>query len=225
MQVQRINSTQYNTNFGRIKVNNVPKRVDNMKRVLILSGPSGVGKDTVLNAFIDSTKAIGEKPFAQKVVTSTTRAPRPGEIDGVHYNFRTPDEFKKVIARGDSIEYTEVYKDTFYGSDINAVNKTLEKADNAVLVIDVDGAQKAKKVLKEKGYNVAAIFLEPESMELLESRLRGRGTEAEAKILERLGKAKSEIEIAHKCGTYDAFVENNKNGVPENVEDFKNILL
>ena len=225
MQVQRVNSTYYNTNFGRILVNNVPKKVNNMKRVVILSGPSGVGKDTVLSAFIESTKKIANKPLAQKVVTSTTRAARPGEVNGIHYYFKTPEEFKQGIAKGDSIEYTEVYKDTFYGSDITGLNNTLKNVDNAFLVIDVDGAQKAKKVLKEKGYDVAAIFLQPESSELLESRLRGRGTETEAKIQERLNKANLEIQTAHNCGTYDAFVENNKNGVQENVEDLKRILL
>ena len=92
MQVQRVNSTYYNTNFGRILVNNVPKKVNNMKRVVILSGPSGVGKDTVLSAFIESTKKIANKPLAQKVVTSTTRAARPGEVNGIHYYFKTPEE-------------------------------------------------------------------------------------------------------------------------------------
>ncbi|MBQ7257963.1 MAG: guanylate kinase [Abditibacteriota bacterium] len=148
----------------------------------VLSGPSGVGKDTVLE-YLKSSFSLN------KVVTATTRPPREGEIDGVAYDFMTKEDFQQRIKEDYFVEYAS-YADNFYGTPRKNVEKLINEGKNALLKIEVQGAVNVKKIMPE----TVLIFLAPPSMEFLEERLRGRGTDSEEDIEKRLKTAKTELE-------------------------------
>lgn len=136
-------------------------------------------------------------------VSHTTRAPRPGEEDGVHYNFTTVDAMKVAIAENKFIEHAQVHTN-FYGTSYDAVNKIRDEGRICVLDIDIQGVQSVKKSMIECKY----IFIAPPTMDDLENRLRGRGTETIDKILIRLENAKKELEYGLEEGNFDAIVVN-----------------
>ena len=224
MQVGSINQTwnnqnyyskNNNVNFKSVVRNNIPKELlsKNKQNLFIISGPSGVGKGTILK------ELINRFPCLKTVVTSTTRAPRPGEVNGLSYNFITADEFKKGIESGEFLEHVNVYADTFYGTRFSDVEKAMEGGKNAVLEIDVDGAKK----VKTKRPEAIAIFIKPDSIDTLKTHLERRGTETPESMQKRLGRAAYEIEAGCDPERYDAVIQNN-DSVEENVQDLARIL-
>lgn len=163
-----------------------------MKRLgtaIILSGPSGVGKSTVCSFLF---KKYAELQFS---VSCTTRAPRPGEVDGVAYHFLTIDDFKRRIDAGDFLEWAEVHGN-YYGTLKQEVKPRVLNGQDIILDIDVQGMRLVRKsVLSEPewGPSVISVFLAPPSLAALEQRLRGRGTETEESIQKRLGNAAKEL--------------------------------
>ena len=155
----------------------------NMKKglMIVISGPAGSGKGTV-NAHLLGT---GEFVYS---VSATTRAPRPGEVDGVNYHFITREEFESRIASGDMLEYTE-YCGNYYGTPRKEAEAVLDSGKNLILEIEVEGARNIKNRFPE----AVLIMLLPPSFKVQEQRLRGRGTETEEKILERLARTREEI--------------------------------
>ena len=167
-----------------------------MKRgkTFIVSGPSGVGKSTVLKALLERRKNVY---FS---VSDTTREIRPGEEDGVHYHFLEVDTFRQWIARGDFLEYAE-YVGNFYGTPRQYVDEAMDRGEDVILDIEIQGAIQ----VKGKRPETVSIFIAPPSWAELERRLTERGTDSPEKIQKRLLRAKVEFQTAH---TYDYFVIN-----------------
>ena len=151
--------------------------------LLVVSGPAGVGKGTL-------DKALLERHQDMKLsVSATTRAPRPGEIDGVHYFFKTEEEFKAMIERNEFLEYMQVFQTNYYGTPRSFVEEQLSRGIDVILEIDVQGAMKVKKAFP----NAVMIFIAPPSMAELKSRLIGRNTETLEQIEKRFATAEKEI--------------------------------
>lgn len=144
-------------------------------RLFIISGSSGVGKGTVIKEFLKNADNI------YLSVSTTTRNPRDGEVHGVNYFYVNKDDFKKAVENGDFLEWAE-FGGNCYGTSRSAVEKTLQKGKNVLLEIEVQGA----KQVKEKMPEAVTIFILPPSIEEIEKRLRGRGTETEEAIAKRL---------------------------------------
>ena len=164
--------------------------------LVVLSGPSGVGKDTLLRRLEQVCPGI------ERCVTYTTREPRPGEVPGVDYNFVSVREFQKMIDEGDFLEYARVHTD-LYGSPLSSVKHIRENGLDAVLKIDVQGGL----TVSQKAPDAVMIFVAPPSMEELERRLRARYTDSEAAITKRLQDAQREIE---HIPMYDYLVVNDE---------------
>lgn len=162
--------------------------------LLVLSGSSGVGKSTVI------ARVLEERPDVYFSVSCTTRAPRPGEVDGVNYYFISREEFQARIDRGEFLEYAE-YVGNYYGTSMTVIREKLEKGVDVLLDIEVQGAAKVREKLPE----AASVFIVPPSFEELANRLRGRGTDSEEKILQRLETARRE---AREIKNYDYIVVN-----------------
>ena len=155
--------------------------------LVIISGPSGVGKGTIRKELI----ARGNFPFWYSV-SMTTRTIRPGEVDGVDYFFVSDAEFDRNVKIGNFLEYVE-FVGHKYGTPKDKVLEHLEKGENVILEIDVSGTE---SILKNSAFlSPVTIFLVPPTFEALESRIRGRSTEDEASIAKRLNKAKAELAI------------------------------
>ena len=161
--------------------------------MLVVSGPAGSGKGTV-NAML-----LEREDFAFSV-SATTRAPRPGEVDGVNYHYITREEFLSRIDSGDMLEYTE-YCGNFYGTPLREAEEVMQSGKNLILEIEVEGARN----VKAKYPDAVLVLLLPPSYSEQEACLRGRGTETEDKILLRLARAKEEVALAD-C--YDYVVYN-----------------
>lgn len=154
-------------------------------RLVILSGPSGVGKDTVLQAW------GAANPRVERVVSYTTRLPRNGEVDGRDYRFVSCAQFDELIARGALLEHKVVHGNC-YGTPLHAMEQMLLDGKIAVLKIDVQGAADAMKLRPE----ALSIFLLPPDNETLERRIRSRGTDSDAVISTRLENARFELSCA-----------------------------
>lgn len=167
-------------------------------RPVVVCGPSGVGKGTLLN------RLMGDKPdqFGFSV-SHTTRAPRAGEVDGVHYHFCDKQKMEEMISNGDFIEHARVHSN-IYGTSIAAVRAVSDDGKTCLLDIDVQGAESVKKT----DLNARFIFVAPPSVDALETRLRGRGTESEDKIQLRLQNAHSEMAYLKKEGFFDFVIVN-----------------
>ena len=150
--------------------------------LLVISGPSGTGKGTLIE------RLMKEDPTLVFSVSATTRAPRPGEIDGVHYHFVTNERYDELVAENAFVEYANVHGNR-YGTLRSEVYQRLECGENVVLDIDVQGALNVIASEKEK----VSIFILPPSMQELRSRLTGRGTETEEAVERRLHNAVWEI--------------------------------
>ena len=154
--------------------------------IIIISGPSGCGKGTIVNAFFES------KPKnAMLSVSATTRAPREGEKEGVHYFFKTKEEFKELIENGKMLEFTE-YCGNFYGTPLEPVLKATENGIDVILEIEVQGAQKVKKLCPQ----AYLIFIMPPSARELKRRLSGRGSETPESLKKRLTRAAEEMDFS-----------------------------
>lgn len=158
--------------------------------LIVISGPSGVGKGTV-------RKALFERPDHNLVysISMTTRQPRAGETNGVEYHFVSKEEFLKQIDEGNLLEYAE-FCDNYYGTPLDKVNEQLESGQEVVLEIEVQGAMQVKEKMPDGVY----VFIAPPSMKALEERLTNRGTEDKEIIKKRLDKARSEIKVAEEYG-------------------------
>ena len=150
--------------------------------LLVISGPSGTGKGTLIKRLMDEDSSL---VFS---VSATTRAPRPGEIDGVHYHFVTNEQYDQLVAENAFVEYANVHGNR-YGTLRSEVYQRLERGENVVLDIDVQGALNVIAHEKEK----VSIFILPPSMKVLRERLTGRGTETEDAVERRLHNAIWEI--------------------------------
>jgi len=154
-------------------------------KLLVISGPSGAGKGTVIAELM---KRRGDMCFS---VSATTRAPRPGEQDGVNYFYLSKQQFTDMIAGGELLEYAQ-YVDNYYGTPRAYVEQKLNEGMTVVLDIEVQGAKNVTKAMPE----ALSVYLMPPSYEELERRLRGRGTETEEVIQGRLARAKEEARLA-----------------------------
>lgn len=161
-------------------------------KVIIFSAPSGAGKSTVVNHL------LGLHPEFEFSVSATSREPRGSEKDGVEYYFISADRFRELIAEDAFVEHEEVYQDRFYGTLKSEVERIWSRGHVIVFDVDVKGGVNLKGYF---GESALSILILPPSMEVLEQRLRGRGTDSEEAIAERLGKAGSEIEFAR--GRFD----------------------
>lgn len=155
--------------------------------LLVVSGPSGVGKGTICKEY------LGKYDDCALSVSATTRAPRDGEVDGVSYFFLTHDEFRKKIDEGGFLEHA-VFCDNYYGTPKDAVMQQLEEGKNVILEIEVQGALQVRSHYPEAVF----VFVIPPSVEVLEERLRGRGTETDEVIKQRLERAKAEFKYIDK---------------------------
>ncbi len=150
--------------------------------LIVLSGPSGSGKGTIIKSLLSS------REDTVLSVSMTTRAPRPGELEGVHYYFRTREEFEKTIRADGFLEYAE-YNGNYYGTPEAPIRRWLSEGKNVLLEIEVQGAE---KVMDHRA-DLVSIFITIPSMEELERRLRERGTETEEKVRGRLATAQAEL--------------------------------
>lgn len=174
----------------------------------VVSGPSGVGKGTVCAKLVEKYEGC----FLS--VSATSRLPRGTEQDGVHYYFKTREEFEKMIENDELLEHAQ-YVDKYYGTPKKPCVEHIEKGENVILEIEIQGGMK----VKEKAPDTVMIFVVPPSMEELETRLRGRGTESEDLVLQRLARAKEELA---EMKDYDYIVVNNS--VEETADRIYNIL-
>ncbi len=165
-------------------------------KTFIISGPSGVGKSTILHKLFERRKNLY---FS---VSATTRAPREGEQDGVHYHFRTVEEFRRMIAEDAFLEHAE-FVGNCYGTPARYVDEAMDRGEDVILDIELQGADQ----VHAKRPEVIRIFILPPSMEELERRLVSRGTETPEKIRGRLERARVEFESVH---TYDYIVINDE---------------
>lgn len=159
-----------------------------MSKLVIISGPSGVGKGTVVNMLKKRYQEDGRKLYVS--ISCTTRLPREGEIDNVHYFFISEEEFQKRLKENDFIEHNCYGTGKYYGTPKGLVVDYLDKGYDVILEIDINGY----KQVKEKYPDCIGIFIMPPSIEDLENRLRKRGTEDEETIQKRLKTARCEME-------------------------------
>ena len=178
-------------------------------KLFIISGPSGVGKSTVLKAL------FREHPDLYFSVSATTRAPREGEIDGVHYRFIKSEQFLQMVQENEFLEYAE-YVGSFYGTPRGPVEEAMAQGRDAFLDIEIQGAQQ----VYEKRPDAVRIFIAPNSWAELERRLTERGTDSAEKIQKRLLRAKVELQAAEN---YDYLVVNDT--VEQAVREMEAIVL
>lgn len=168
-------------------------------KVVIFSAPSGAGKSTVVKHLLSIY------PEFEFSISATSRQPRGTEKDGVEYYFLEAGKFRELIARDAFVEYEEVYRDRYYGTLKSEVDRIWAKGKVIIFDVDVKGGYNLKKYF---GDSALSVLIVPPSLEVLEQRLRGRGTDSEEAITERLGKAGSELEFAK--GKFDIELVNDK---------------
>lgn len=177
--------------------------------LLVVSGPSGAGKGTICKALLNKNDQI------KLSVSATTRKPRNGEVHGVNYFFIEKEEFTKMVDNGEFLEYAQIY-DNFYGTPKAAIIECLEKGQDVILEIEMQGARQIKEVYPEGVF----IFVLPPSLEELKSRIVGRGTETQEEIEKRFSCAFEEI---NQIVNYDYFIVNED--VEKSVNDVEAIIL
>ena len=175
--------------------------------LVVISGPAGAGKGTVV-------KELVKDENIEVSVSATTRQPRNGEENGVHYHFLSREQFQEMIKENGFLEYAE-YCGNYYGSPKKQAEEWMDQGKDVILEIEVQGCKK----IKEQNPDCVSIFIMPPSMEVLEKRLRGRGTETEDVILRRMERAKEEIALAAE---YDYIVVNGP--IEECVDDVFSVI-
>ena len=199
--------------------------MDNDKKGLlfVISGPSGVGKGTICKKLLDRRKDL------KLSVSVTTRAPRPGEIEGVNYFFRSEEQFQDMIARDEFLEYMCVFGKNHYGTPKAYVAEQRARGNDVILEIDVNGALNVKKRCPD----AVMIFIAPPSMETLKKRLVGRGTETEDAVERRFAEGvvlslgvrplDGLVKELAAAGEYDSMVVNDS--LDKAVKDTESILV
>ena len=224
MQVTRINNdygNKYNqvafkrVLHDKIKTNHkLTQAIKDKKYLLLVSGPSGVGKDTVMAQIINQFN---------KIVTHTTRAMREGEIDGQNYFFTTVEKFLEGIEKNEFVEHVKLFAGKYYGTKRETIKNALDGGKPALAIVDVDGAKNIKDKLKDDPQiNVVSIFFAPPSLKILRERLQGRDAKMPIKEMqERLGRAEYEM---GRSNEYDAVISfsNPEEGV-RNIRDLLHI--
>ncbi len=166
-----------------------------MSRLTVIAGPTAVGKGTVVQYMLSHFENV------HLSISATTRAPRPGEVDGRDYFFVAADEFDAMIASGEMLEFAVVHGVNKYGTPKTPVLEALARGEHVILEIDIQGARQVKKVMPE----ALLVFIKPPSWEELVRRLGARGTESEIEQQARLKTARIELESASE---FDAVVVN-----------------
>ena len=178
-------------------------------KLIVVSGPSGVGKDTIVNKYLE------KHPEDQLSISMTSRAIRDGEVDGVNYYYKTKEEFEKAIIDGDLLEYT-LYNGNYYGTPKTEIEKRIKNGINVILVIEVVGAKNVKEMMDDK---CTLIFILPPSMKELKERLINRGTDSLESIEGRMTIAKEEIKTSK---IYDYKIVNDD--LDKAVNELENII-
>jgi guanylate kinase len=156
-----------------------------MGRLIVLTGPSGVGKGTLLRSLVE------RHPDLYLSISATTRTPRPGELDGQNYFFLSRMEFERLIAQGELLEWAE-FAGNLYGTPRQPVENQIKQGRSVILEIELEGARQIRKYFPD----ALRIFILPPSLPELEFRIRHRGTESEEAISRRLQRARAEIDAA-----------------------------
>jgi guanylate kinase len=154
-----------------------------MARVIVITGPSGVGKGTLIRGLLERL------PRLELSTSATTREPRPGEVDGVAYHFLSPEDFASRVAASEFIEHAE-YSGNRYGTLRSEVQRRLDQGRPVVLEIEVQGARQVREALPD----AVAVFIAPPSLDALRARLVGRGTDTPEQVEARLRTAERELE-------------------------------
>ncbi len=177
--------------------------------LIVISGPSGAGKGTLCQ------ELLRQMPDLRYSVSSTTRCPRPGEVEGIHYYFRQRQEFEVMLARDEMLEWAE-FCDHYYGTPRFAVEQAIKDGMDVILEIEIQGALQIKKRFPQGVFT----FIVPPSLDVLSERIHKRGTESEEVIQKRLATAIRELEYVTE---YDYVVINDE--VPLAVDKLKSILV
>jgi guanylate kinase len=164
-------------------------RVSAVARVLVITGPSGVGKGTLIRGL------MARLPQLQLSVSATTRPPRPGESDGVDYHFMTPEQFERHIAHGDFVEHAD-YAGRRYGTLRSELEDRIQRGIPVVLEIEVQGARLIRQTMPD----AAQVFIAPPSLHALRNRLVGRGTDDREEMERRLRVAEHELQAQSEFG-------------------------
>lgn len=178
--------------------------------LIVISGPSGAGKDAVI------ARVRGALPSAHFAVTATTRPPRPGEREGVDYHFVNDEEYDRLLAEDGFLEHADVYSHR-YGVPKAGVRDALSRGQDVIVRVDVQGSRTIKRLVP----NALFIFLAPASLEELEERLRRRNTEAEGALRLRLKTARQEMACQKD---FDHVVVNREDGLDEAVSQITAII-
>lgn len=173
-------------------------------KLIVVSGPSGVGKDTVVSKYLEKHNED------ELSISMTSRGIRNNEVDGVNYYFKTKEEFEKAIDNNELLEYA-MYNGNYYGTPRKEVEKRINNGINVILVIEVVGAMNVKNMMKD---DCTLIFILPPSMDVLKDRLINRGTDSMDSIDNRLDIARREIEVSDKYD-YKIINDNLDNAVKE----------
>ena len=179
--------------------------------VVVISGPSGVGKDVMIDRMMESDR-IG----FHFTVTATTRDPRPGEKDGINHHFVTVDDFVNLIANDDLLEWAQVYGN-YYGVPKKQVRDALTAGNHVILRVDVQGAKRLSEIIPE----ALLIFIIPPSLDVLKSHLEKRGVDLEVEMTKRLAAANEEISQAH---LFDFTVTNEEDCLDDTVNEVVEII-
>ena len=189
-----------------------------MSKLIVISGPSGVGKGTIVKLLQKKYQEEGKKLYLS--ISCTTREPREGEMEGVHYYFITEEEFLRRISEGDFFEYNKYGTGKYYGTPKSTVIEYLKKGYDVILEIDINGY----KLIKEQYPDCIGIFIMPPTINDLYERLRNRGTETKDVIENRIKTAVCEMNEARETNIYDYMLKNEDGKSMETMEKIYSIL-
>ncbi|MBO7540118.1 MAG: guanylate kinase [Bacteroidales bacterium] len=159
------------------------------RKVIIFSAPSGSGKSTIIGHLLKRV------PGLEFSISATSRKPRQGELDGKDYYFLTEEDFKQRVSEDKFVEWVEVYQGTCYGTLKSEIERIWDKGNTVIFDVDVLGGVSLKKIFGEKALS---IFIQPPSIEVLEQRLRNRGTETEESLRKRIERAEMELQYSNQ---------------------------
>ena len=180
------------------------RRIPSLRDPLVVCGPSGVGKGTLINKFMNDSKYKNEASHFGFSVSHTTRQPRAGEEDGIHYHFTNIDKITQAIGAGDFLEYAEVHGN-YYGTSLGAIKDVQKEGKICILDIDVQGV---KSIKANDDFCANFIFVAPPSKDILRQRLIGRGTETPESVERRTNNALAELEYGTGEGNFDHILVN-----------------